>query len=94
MQGRDFRGPLLSKVELVSKLQKSEAEKQVLAEKLDGDIDEVAVIKRLMSIRSPSNIPHGTHDDQVSYLNTIILYVIVHYATEFICMNSYMIHVL
>ena len=94
IKARDLRGPALSKAELVSKLQKSEAEKQVLAEKLDAVVDEVAEIKRLMSTRSSSNIPHGTHDDQVSFFNAIILSVIVHCATLFICRNPYMIHVL
>ena len=89
IKARDLRGPALSKAELVSKLQKSEEEKEVLAEKLDVVVGEVAEIKRLMSTRSLSNIPHETRDDRVSYFCTIILYVIIHFSTLFICTNSY-----
>lgn len=79
IKARDLRGPALSKAELVSKLEKSEEDKEVLAEKLNVVVGEVAEIKRLMSIRSQSNIQHETQDGQVSYFCTIILYVIIHF---------------
>jgi hypothetical protein len=63
IKARDLRGPALSKAELVSKLQKSEEEKKVLAERLDGVVGEVAEIKRFMSSRSLSNIGHQTQND-------------------------------
>jgi hypothetical protein len=42
-----LQGPALSKAELVSKLQKSEEEKKVLVERLDGVVGAVAKLSVL-----------------------------------------------
>ena len=74
---RDLRGPALSKAELISQLQASEQAKQVLEEKVNGMVQEVSEIKRLLSGRSLTDSSHERQHDQVSCSHTLVLFVII-----------------
>lgn len=77
IRARDLRGPALSKAELVYQLQASQQEKQVLEEKVNGMVQEVSEIKRLLAGRSPSDSSDPERkDDQVSCFHTSNLHVI------------------